>query len=77
VPSSWQNYDLQCHTVAYMLCYVRLNTEPGLVVQAILAHGGPEVIFDDFIDFTFLDKSHGARSCENIPPQSIPFSNLE
>ena len=27
-----------------MLCNVRLNTEPSQVVQAILAHGGPETI---------------------------------
>ena len=42
---SWQNYEL---TVKVYLFYnVRLNTEPIQVYQAILTHGGPEIIFDE------------------------------
>jgi len=56
--------------MSVMLCNVRLNTEPGQVVQAILVNGGPEKSFDDFIVFTFLEERHWARSCWNIPPTS-------
>ena len=36
------------YTVKVYLFYnVRLNTDPSQVYQAILTHGGPEIIFDE------------------------------
>ena len=47
VTFSWQNYELQFQNLYPLLC-VLLNTEPSRIIQAILAHVGPEIIFDDF-----------------------------
>ena len=71
----WQNYE---YTVkVYLFCNVRLNTESSQVGQAILTHGGSEIIFDELkLDEASADATV-ANVISNILKLTLRLGNLQ